>query len=88
MQVTSYTFFMLLSFGVFLTAYRGMPKPSGLSALPPWLFGLTYYQWVALVLVGGLTLQWQFDRRLALVTPDLSEKDRSRGPSPNRVFRR
>src|SRR5437667_5762021 len=27
---------MLLSFAVFVTAYRQMPKPSGLSALPSW----------------------------------------------------
>jgi len=33
---------------------------------PVWWFELTYYQWVALVLIGGLAIQWLFDRRLAL----------------------
>jgi phosphatidylglycerol:prolipoprotein diacylglycerol transferase len=35
-QRLAYAFFMLLSFGVFLTAYRQMPKPAGLVALPVW----------------------------------------------------
>lgn len=32
---------------------------------PAWLFGLTYYQCVALVLIAGLAVQWWFDRRLS-----------------------
>ena len=36
---------------------------------PAWLMGLTYYQWVALLLIGGLAIQWFFDRRLALGVP-------------------
>ncbi len=33
---------------------------------PVWWLGLTYYQWVALLLIGGMTIQWFADRRLAL----------------------
>src|SRR6516165_1887513 len=33
---------------------------------PAWWLGLTYYQWVSLLLIGGLAIQWFFDRRLAL----------------------
>jgi phosphatidylglycerol:prolipoprotein diacylglycerol transferase len=32
---------------------------------PVWWVGMTYYQWMALVLIGGLCIQWFFDRRLA-----------------------
>ncbi len=28
---------------------------------PPWLLGLTFYQWAALILAAGLIVQWLFD---------------------------
>lgn len=34
---------------------------------PAWWLALTYYQWIALLLIGGLSLQWQFDRRLVTI---------------------
>jgi prolipoprotein diacylglyceryltransferase len=37
---------------------------------PAWWLGLTYYQWVALVLIAGLAIQWRFDRRLPRGTHD------------------
>jgi phosphatidylglycerol:prolipoprotein diacylglycerol transferase len=40
---------------------------------PAWWLGLTYYQWVALVLIAGLAVQWQFDRRLARGLPELNK---------------
>jgi prolipoprotein diacylglyceryltransferase len=48
----------LIAYGVyrFLTEFI-RPEPRG-------LFGLTFYQAVALVLVAALVVQWQFDRRL------------------------
>jgi phosphatidylglycerol:prolipoprotein diacylglycerol transferase len=61
----------LIAYGVyrFLTEFV-RPEPA-------WWLGLTYYQWVALLLVGGLAIQWHYDRSLALgvadapaVTPD------------------
>jgi prolipoprotein diacylglyceryltransferase len=30
---------------------------------PEWAAGLTFYQWVSLVLIGGLAVQWWWDRR-------------------------
>jgi phosphatidylglycerol:prolipoprotein diacylglycerol transferase len=30
---------------------------------PTWAAGLTFYQWAAIVLVIGMVIQWQFDRR-------------------------
>jgi phosphatidylglycerol---prolipoprotein diacylglyceryl transferase len=47
----------LIAYGVFrfLTEFL-RPEPAG------WL-GLTFYQWVALVLVVGLSIQWVFDAR-------------------------
>lgn len=47
----------LISYGVyrFLTEYI-RPEPG-------WWLGLTFYQWGALLLVAGLLVQWQFDRR-------------------------
>ncbi len=47
----------LISYGVyrFLTEYI-RPEPA-------WWLGLTFYQWGALLLIAGLAVQWQFDRR-------------------------
>jgi prolipoprotein diacylglyceryltransferase len=30
---------------------------------PDWALGLTFYQWVALLMIGGLSLQWWYDAR-------------------------
>jgi len=47
----------LISYGVyrFLTEFI---RPE-----PQWVLGMTFYQWAALVLIAGLAIQWQFDRR-------------------------
>jgi prolipoprotein diacylglyceryltransferase len=41
---------------------------------PAWWLGLTYYQWVALVLIVGLAIQWQFDCRLVQPAPVMRQK--------------
>jgi phosphatidylglycerol:prolipoprotein diacylglycerol transferase len=38
---------------------------------PAWWLGLTYYQCVALLLIGGLALQWLYDRRITRPPPPL-----------------
>jgi phosphatidylglycerol:prolipoprotein diacylglycerol transferase len=64
----------LIAYGVyrFLTEFI-RPEPA-------WWLGLTYYQWVALVLVGGLTVQWVIDRRLTLGAGSGMATRRSRFP--------
>ena len=49
--------FYLICYGIyrFLTEYI-RPEPA-------WWLGLTFYQWGCVVLVAGLLVQWQFDRR-------------------------
>jgi phosphatidylglycerol---prolipoprotein diacylglyceryl transferase len=48
----------LISYGIFRFAMEFIrPEPRG------WL-GLTFYQWVALILVVGLSIQWLVDERL------------------------
>jgi phosphatidylglycerol---prolipoprotein diacylglyceryl transferase len=58
--------FYLIAYGVFrfLTEYL---RPEA-----PWLLGLTYYQCAALVLIGGLAVQWQFDCRLVTTTATMN----------------
>jgi prolipoprotein diacylglyceryltransferase len=50
--------FYLIAYGVyrFLTEFI---RPE-----PVWWLGLTFYQWVSLVLIIGLLVQWVFDERL------------------------
>lgn len=40
---------------------------------PIWWLGLTFYQWVALVLIAGLSIQWLHDRRLSGKSQDRSD---------------
>jgi phosphatidylglycerol:prolipoprotein diacylglycerol transferase len=51
--------FYLIAYGVyrFLTEFI-RPEPA-------WALGLTFYQWVCLVMVLGLAVQWRLDRELA-----------------------
>jgi prolipoprotein diacylglyceryltransferase len=40
---------------------------------PAWLLGLTFYQWVSLVLIVGLSVQWGFDRVPAKMVATIPE---------------
>lgn len=42
---------------------------------PVWGIGLTFYQWVCLVMIVGLSMQWWFDRRLACAGDSLTSAD-------------
>lgn len=62
--------FYLISYGVyrFLTEFI-RPEPT-------WALGLTFYQWVCLVMIAGLSLQWWYDRRAA------AEQEPTAAPEP------
>jgi prolipoprotein diacylglyceryltransferase len=47
----------LITYGVYRFATEHI-RPE-----PAWWLGLTFYQWAALALAVGLTVQWWFDRR-------------------------
>jgi prolipoprotein diacylglyceryltransferase len=68
----------LIAYGVyrFLTEYI-RPEPT------LWL-GLTFYQWVSLALIVGLTVQWAWDRRLDPSLPDLPSRN---VPAPASSYR-
>jgi phosphatidylglycerol---prolipoprotein diacylglyceryl transferase len=53
----------LIAYGVYRFATEYIrPEPVG-------LLGLTFYQWVSVVMVVGLSLQWALERRQALSAP-------------------
>jgi prolipoprotein diacylglyceryltransferase len=49
--------FYLIAYGLFRFATE-MIRPE-----PVWAMGMTFYQWAALILAGGLALQWAVERR-------------------------